>query len=136
MSCLFLALAVEDANVTSQGVKEAVAMALEPLGGVRVLRVDFREPEQMSMMGEAKRPPSSAPAHEPTRAVPAGQAPAQAHARRSSQTVMECCYTCACYSSEPGRDETGRQFWGYCGRTGRPVYDLKGRCGTWAQIRK
>lgn len=137
MSYLLLALAVEDANVAPQGVKEAVAMALEQLGGaVRVLQVDVWEPEQMSMTGGTARTPHSVPAQAPARTAPAGQASARAKGHASPQTVMECCYTCACYSSEPGRDETGCQFWGICGRTGRPVYDLKKRCGGWARIGK
>lgn len=50
MSRIVVTLAVEDAAVGPLGVKEAVAMALEPLGGVRVLAVECREPEQIRMV--------------------------------------------------------------------------------------
>lgn len=49
MSCVYLRVAIEDARVGPQGVKEAVAMCLEPLGGVRVLEVKVREPEQIEL---------------------------------------------------------------------------------------
>lgn len=54
MSRMVLTLAVEDANVNPQGVKEAVAMALERFGPVRVLRVETQDAEQMRMTGVAR----------------------------------------------------------------------------------
>ena len=54
MSCLVLTVAVEDFWGNHLGDKEAVALALEPLGGqVRVLRVE-REAEQMALRGETR----------------------------------------------------------------------------------
>lgn len=52
MSRIIIMLAVDDvAGADPLGAKEAVAMALEPLGQVRVLRVDISEPEQMRIGG-------------------------------------------------------------------------------------
>lgn len=53
MSRAILTIAVDDCNVEPLGVKEAVAMRLEPIGGrVRVLRVDYQGEEQISMTKE------------------------------------------------------------------------------------
>lgn len=50
MSRLVLTLAVDYATPGKAiGIKEAIAMDLEKYGDVRVLRVDVREPEQLSM---------------------------------------------------------------------------------------
>ena len=50
MSQLVLTLAVDHATSGKAiGIKEAIAMDLEKYGDVRVLRVDVREPEQLSM---------------------------------------------------------------------------------------
>ncbi len=51
MNRLVVTLAVESAAVEPLGVKEALAMDLEKKYGglVRVVRVDVREPEQMSI---------------------------------------------------------------------------------------
>ena len=49
MSCVLATIAIEDAVVDPLGAKEALVMAVEHLGNVQVLRVDVREPEQMSM---------------------------------------------------------------------------------------
>lgn len=51
MSCVLAAVSIEDFGVEPQGVKEALAMRLEPLGRVRVLRVKVLEEEQMKMGG-------------------------------------------------------------------------------------
>ena len=50
MSRILLAIAIDDAATGPQGVKEAVAMALEPLGSVQVLRVKVQEPEQLGFV--------------------------------------------------------------------------------------
>ena len=47
MSSVVLTIAVDDLAAGPLGAKEAAVMALEPLGGVRVLRVEVREPEQL-----------------------------------------------------------------------------------------
>ena len=50
MSRLVVTLAIECATAGKAiGIKEAIAMDLEKYGDVRVLRVDVREPEQLSM---------------------------------------------------------------------------------------
>lgn len=54
MSRLVLTLAVDNAAPGKAiGIKEAVAMDLEKYGDVRVLRVEVREPEQMSLEGRS-----------------------------------------------------------------------------------
>ena len=50
MSQLVLTLAVDYATPGKAiGIKEAIAMDLEKYGDVRVVQVDVREPEQLSM---------------------------------------------------------------------------------------
>lgn len=51
MSCVLAAIATEDFGLGPQGAKEALAMALEPLGAVQVLRVEVREDEQIKIGG-------------------------------------------------------------------------------------
>lgn len=52
MSRLVLTLAVDYARPGQAiGIKEAIAMDLEKYGDVKVLRVDVREPEQMTLEG-------------------------------------------------------------------------------------
>ncbi len=54
MSCLMVTLAVDNAATGKAiGVKEAIAMDLEKYGDVRVLRVEAREDEQMSLDGRS-----------------------------------------------------------------------------------
>lgn len=128
MSCIFAHIAIDDARVEPLGVKEALAMALEHLGGVRVLSAELQEPEQLGMAGGAFAPPRPKPAPPSW----GGQAPA----RRSPQpqTAMACCYSCARYRSDRNRDAGGNLYWGTCGRTGKPVYDLKERCPAWTRL--
>lgn len=50
MSQLELTLIVDNATLEQAiGIKEAIAMCLEKYGDVRVIRVDVRYPEQLSM---------------------------------------------------------------------------------------
>ncbi|MBD5098158.1 MAG: hypothetical protein HDT35_01140 [Clostridiales bacterium] len=130
MSDLFARIAIEDARVDPLGVKETIAMALEHLGGVRVLEVQLQEPEQTRMADGAFAQPKPRP--KPSPPTPGGQAPARGS--RRPQTAMECCFSCACYRSDRNQDAGGNWYWGVCGRTGKPVYDLKDRCGTWARL--
>ena len=52
MSRLVLTLTVDYARPGQAiGIKEAIAMDLEKYGDVKVLRVDVREPEQMTLEG-------------------------------------------------------------------------------------
>lgn len=136
MSDLFARIAIEDAAVEPLGVKEAMAMALEHLGGVRVLEIQLREPEQTSMAGVVKHPPRSTavPTSANTPAAPRAGGQAPARSSRRPQTAMECCFTCARYHSDRNQDAGGDPYWGICGRTGQPVYDLKDRCGAWARL--
>lgn len=128
MSRLLLAVAIEDAAVGPQGAKEAVAMALEPLGGVQVLRVAMYEQEQMRMEGGTFDPPKPKPA--PT--TRGGQVPA----RSSPQPMapMKNCFSCGCYRSGQGRDYSGNSYWGTCGRTGQPVYEIGKGCPAWVRL--
>lgn len=119
-----LTIAVDGMSVDPLGVKEAVSMALEPLGGVRVLQVDVHEPEQLGLERVIPAQP----------ARPAGQAPST-DGRKAPQKAkwqgMACCLSCGYYRQSGGRNEMGRLYWGVCGRSGRPVYDLKERCAAW-----
>ena len=54
MSFVIATVRIEDFGAGTLGVKEALAMRLEPLGGVRVLRVEVREEEQVSMEFDAR----------------------------------------------------------------------------------
>lgn len=49
MSRVLLAIAIDDFAAGPQGAKEAAAMALEHLGGVRVTQVRIVEDEQLSI---------------------------------------------------------------------------------------
>lgn len=53
MPRLVLTIAIEDAAVGPQGAKEAAAMALEGLGGVRVLQVQIQGDEQMRFVSSS-----------------------------------------------------------------------------------
>lgn len=128
MSRLLLAVAIEDAAVGPLGAKEAVAMALEPLGGVQVLRVKAEEDEQLQMAGGTFDPPRPKPATPARR----GQAPAGGSSQPPAP--MKNCFSCGCYRSGRGRDYSGISYWGTCGRTGEPVYDLKIRCAGWTRL--
>lgn len=132
MSDLFARIAIEDARVEPLGVKEAIAMALEHLGGVRVLEVQLQEPEQLGMTGGAFAPLKPRPKPKPAPPAPSGQATARSS--RRPQTAMECCFSCACYRSDRHQDAAGTPYWGICGRTGEPVYDLKKRCAGWRRV--
>ena len=134
MSGALIHIAVDDLAVEPLGVKEAVVMALEHLGGVRVLEIQLQEPKQTRMVGGAFAPSNSRPRTGPKSPSPppSGQAPVRSS--RRPQTAMECCFNCACYRSDQNRDADGNPYWGVCGRTGRPVYDLKNRCGAWARL--
>lgn len=55
MSTMIVTLAIDGAAVDPLGIKEAVSMDMEKYGGcVRVLRVDVREPEQLSLAANQK----------------------------------------------------------------------------------
>ena len=54
MSLVVATVRIEDFGAGTLGVKEALAMRLEPLGGVRVLTVEVREEEQVSMEFDAR----------------------------------------------------------------------------------
>lgn len=51
MSCVIATIAIDDFGAGPQGAKEALAMAVEHLGGVRVLEVKALEEEQMRIGG-------------------------------------------------------------------------------------
>ncbi len=134
MSGALLHIAVDDLAVEPLGVKEAVVMALEHLGGVRVLEIQLQEPEQTRMAGDAFAPskPRPRPGPKPSPPPPSGQAPVRGS--RRPQTAMECCFNCARYRSDQNRDADGNPYWGVCGRTGEPVYEIGKRCPAWARL--
>lgn len=49
MSRAVMTIAIDDLAVDLLGVKEALAMALEPLGAARVLNVEVHGPEQLGL---------------------------------------------------------------------------------------
>lgn len=141
MSCVLATIAIEDAVVDPLGAKEALVMAVEHLGNVRVLRVDVREPEQMALGGAAPEQ-RIAPAASPRRPAPAPSAGGQARAAnprpesrrpRPGKGNMICRKNCEFFRYEPGPDEAGEFRWGICRRTGRAVRELREECGSWTQ---
>ena len=134
MSGALLHIAVDDLAVEPLGVKEAVVMALEHLGGVRVLEIQLQEPEQTRMAGDAFAPSKLGPrpGPKPSPPPPSGQAPVRSS--RRPQTAMECCDSCAYFRSARGWDSKGNPYWGTCERTGRLVGDLKEHCPAWARL--
>ena len=110
MNCILVTVAIEDAALDPMGAKEAVAMALEPLGGVQVLQVDIQEPEQMSL---------------------AGTVPGTRGSDASGSCGMDYCVRCAHYQKQRGQDESGRAYWGVCKLTDNPVYRMSGHCKDW-----
>lgn len=146
MSRVLLAVAIDDWNLGPLAAKEAAVMALEHLGWARVIRVEIEDDEQLSVLGEAKRPPravsapapppASAPASAPAPPRPADKPKPQARRQPKPSQPMECCFNCARYCSGPGREASGRSYWGTCGPIGAPVYDLKDRCSAWAPLNR
>lgn len=140
MSCVLVTFAIENAAVDPLGAKEALVMAVEHLGDVQVLRVDAREPEQLSIGGKAPEQ-GTAPAASPHRPAPvpsgrqANAAPSRLESRglRPSRVNMACCLNCEFYRKESGLDEAGKFRWGVCRLTGRSVRELRDQCGSWTQ---
>ena len=140
MSCVLATIAIEDAVVDPLGAKEALVMAVEHLGNVRVLRVDVREPEQMALGGvasEQRTAPAASP-RRPARVPSGGQARAadprpESRRPRPGRGNMICCKNCEFFRYEPGRDGAGEFQWGICRRTGSAVRELKEECGSWTQ---
>lgn len=133
MSLTLMTFAVEDAAVDPLGAKEAVAMAVEHLGWVRVLAVEVREDEQLALDGTT---PARAVALPGCRGDSGGQDqdskgrwPAHGPSRR-----LIVCANCAHYRQDPGWDDAGQAFYGRCAKNGKPVYRLFDQCG--AHLRK
>lgn len=147
MSRVVATIAVDDMGVDPLGVKEALVMAVEPLGGVQVLWMDIQEPEQLGLNGVAPPPPARPapkPAKQqtrtqggqaPSRGKPAppqgGQAPADGSGGRRAPASMTACFTCARYSKSYGKDANGIFYWGTCANTGKFIYSLRDSCGVW-----
>lgn len=127
MSSAIVTIEIEDLGVDAQGVKEAAVMALERLGGARVLHVDVREPEQLGMDGAAAHP--SAPPRRPSSGA-SREAPKPRQGRPGLGGVP-CCMNCGHYHMGAGNGENGQLYWGVCREAGRPVYKLLDRCGAW-----
>ena len=125
MSSVVMAIAVDDMAAGPLGVKEAAVMALEPLGGVRVLWIEDHEPEQLGLAGLA---PAQPPAPAGGQALP-GRVPAQQKRRRP--VAMASCLSCGCFWESHGQDERGKLYWGICRNTSKPVYELSARCAAW-----
>lgn len=142
MSRLVLTLAVDYARPGQAiGIKESIAMDLEKYGDVKVLRVDVREPEQLTMGGvvpEQRTVPADS-LHRPASVQSDGQAQAapsrseSCGARRSMPGNISRCLNCEFYRREPGMDEDGKFRWGICRRTGLAVRELRDQCGAWTQ---
>lgn len=139
MSRLILTIAVEDAAVGPQGAKEAVSMALEPLGGVQVLSVNVQEPEQLALNGAAPARPA-VPARRAEKAAPRGQArtaPPSGHPKPYIPKEMPCCLSCASFRPAwKGYGEPGQLHYGKCQDTNKPVHSLSARCGAWKEAQQ
>lgn len=134
MSDALITIAIKDMTVEPLGVKEAAVMALEHLGGVQVLQVEVREPEQMKLGGAATERRTS-PCHTPPARQdpdkPASAHPAPGRPKRSVPTDMFCCLTCASFQKEHGQDAAGSFYWGKCGQSQKLVYSLRDQCEGW-----
>ena len=136
MSCVVATIAVEDMGADPLGVKEALAMAVERLGGVRVLAVEIQEPEQMKMKGAASARPAEPP-RRTERAAPGGQAPAAPTSGRLKPYVPAkevCCLYCGDFRPAwEGHGTPGQLCYGTCRFTGEPVHNLADRCAAWKE---
>lgn len=128
-----MTFAVESAEVDPLGAKEAAAMAVESLGGVRVLSVEVLEDEQLELGGMT--PVCAAVLHDRCRDGGGqdqdgrGRQPAHSQPKR-----LTACANCAHYRQGPGWDNAGQAFYGRCAKSGNPVYKLFDQCG--AHLRK
>lgn len=115
------------------GIKEALAMDVEKYGDTLVLSVDVREPEQMTISDAAPReraqPPKPAPPKPPAQPV---DKPTEAKPPKGRIAFTDCLH-CAHYQSHPGKDESGKFFYGLCKRSGECVYSLGRWCRTWEE---
>lgn len=136
MSRVVDTIAVEDMGVDPLGVKEALAMAVERLGGVRVLAVDVQEPEQIKMKGASPARPA-APPRRTEKAAPGGQAPAASAPSRPKPYVPAkevCCLYCGDFRPAwEGHGTPGQLCYGTCRFTGEPVHNLADRCAAWKE---
>ena len=131
MSRALITLAVEDAAEDPMGAKETVAMALEHLGGVRVLRVEVQTPEQQRIDGVIpSRRTAPPPAIENRGGGQARSCAAKDLTQCTSTRIMACC-NCALYRQDPGWDGGKIAFYGRCLKNGRAVYRLFDLCRAW-----
>lgn len=112
-----------------EGVKELASMALEHLGGVRVVDVQVFGARQMGLAGAA--PPKAAAARSVKRPDAVGQAPVQPRPR--ADVTIDCCLSCAHFQMAQNRDGSGRVKWGVCKVTGRDLDEVNKRCGAWVR---
>lgn len=132
MSLTLISLAVENATMDPLGAKEAVAMAVEHLGWVRVLSVEAREDEQLTLDGTTKARAAALSDHHGD-----GGGQDQNGRGRSAHGPSRrliACANCAYYRQGPSWDNAGQAFYGRCAKSGEPVYKLSERCG--AHLRK
>ena len=105
----------------AQGAKEAVAMALEGLGGARVTEVRCVG-DQMALDGTGARP-------EPDPPTPRPRDGERKAGRRGSP--FRACLNCGARSGEPGTLVGGKLAYGVCAVSLDPVRDLHGLCPRW-----
>lgn len=135
MSGALLTIAVDDLAVELLGVKEAAVMALEHLGGVRVLAVEVREDEQLGLAGMHPARPAAPPSC-PRRDDGQAQSSVAGHTKRSVPKRATGCFNCAHYQKDPGWDDARQGFYGRCAKSGRRVYKLFDLCGKWTDERQ
>ena len=134
MGSLMITLSIANATVSQAiGIKEAIAMDVEKYGDVRVLSVDVKEDEQLTIPSAAprERAQRSKPATANQLDMPADKPCQPAPSPRRSETAFCYCKTCANYEEKAGRDDAGKLYWGLCRRHGKPVYDLGKGCRSW-----
>lgn len=108
-------------------------MDVEKYGDTRVLSVEVREPDQMTIPGVAprERVKPHKPAAPDRPASPADK-PAEAQSHKGRATFTPCLH-CAHYQQQPWQDEHGVFVWGKCKRTGEPIYSLRKGCRAWEE---
>jgi hypothetical protein len=130
MSFVVATVRIEDFGAGTLGVKEALAMRLEPLGGVRVVDVQTMGGEQMQIPGTDRR--QAPPPHPGPAPAPAAGGQSRVRARPRAGTAMECCLSCAHFQMKQGWDADEKLRWGDCVHTGKPLHEINKRCDAWA----
>ena len=130
MSVCYAHIAIDDFGAGPQGAKEALVMAVEHLGGVRVLSMELREAEQMRMDGAAPASPAAPPVRSKGKDGQARDG-AASRPKRSAPNRAIGCFNCAHYRKTPGWDGAGQAFYGWCALSDPRVYKLFDLCRGW-----